>query len=79
MSKLYYQAMKVIPDDFVDDETRVATMTTAEGKDKAVVMVNPKHSAMIYTPEVPEWKAVEFSEAAQDLVWPEGYLVSGAV
>ena len=49
MTKLYYQAMRSLPEDFVDSETK------AIGDDDCVFAMNPKFQPIIYTKESCKW------------------------
>ena len=56
MSKLYYEAMKVLPDQFVDEKTVSLDSTDC------VFVANPEHGIMWYRKEIREWQEMKFVE-----------------
>ncbi len=54
MSKIYFEAMKTLPDEFVDDETRAC-----DGFDGCVVAANPKFAPIMYRDGV--WKKIDIT------------------
>ncbi len=55
--KLYLQAIRALPETFVDERTRLMNV---EGM---VVAINPEFAPIAYTKAAPEWKKFEFEEA----------------
>ena len=52
--KLYLQAIKKLPDNFIDEETRI---TTFEGN---VYAANPKFCPMVFYESKNEWEDMKF-------------------
>lgn len=57
--KLYYEALKLLPEEFIHDDTKACIMT----KD-LVVAVNPNFAPMAYRSEAGKWEPIEFDENA---------------
>jgi hypothetical protein len=53
MNRVYYEALRKLPDRFVSDHTKV----TQYGE--AIIVTNPDHEPMLYSTEAGEWMAVE--------------------
>lgn len=56
--KLYFKALKQLPDRFIDDETRATTF--APGK---VIAANPKYAPIIYREKTGKWSRIKLSDA----------------
>ena len=54
--KLYYEALKTLPDKFVDDETRATAW-----HDDMIVAANPKFAPIIYTHET-GWQEIKLTD-----------------
>ncbi len=48
-TKLYFEALRKLPDKFVDDNTKTTTWHDS------IIATNPKYKAMIYRQEAKKW------------------------
>lgn len=59
-SKLYYEALRCLPERFIDDETR-----STQCDEDAIIAANPKYPPMVYKRQTRKWIEISYEKVGK--------------